>query len=276
MLKTPPNNVQVGFETITPDMAARMLENNPRNRSVRPDVVTKYAKDLKSGSWQMTGDTIKFDRNDALLDGQHRLYAIITSKKPMETVVVRGLDPNVIENIDNATGRTPADVLKILGFKYSIISAATARWLASIKYNSPKASSITRTMILDFAHKHQKGIEESAAWYYRLPLDARGAGPTPAMLVTMHYIGSKLLKKPKVADAFMGVFETGDGTYTGDPARKLREHLMRKKFRHEPIHRYEHMYGTIWAWNKFVLHRPGNEINFDNQIKINGLDLKRI
>jgi hypothetical protein len=64
---------------VTPELAARWLKNNFRNRSVREDVVSAYARDMANGRWVYTHQGIAFNDRDELIDGQHRLHAVILS-----------------------------------------------------------------------------------------------------------------------------------------------------------------------------------------------------
>lgn len=87
----------VEVEIITPDSAEAYLANNAHHRKVKQKKVNEYAKDLIYGTWRLNGKTITFDSNGRLLGGQHRLHAVVQSGKSLTTLVVRGLDPEIIE-----------------------------------------------------------------------------------------------------------------------------------------------------------------------------------
>ena len=92
----------VEVEIITPDMADSYLQHNAHHRKVKQKKVDQYVRDLQEGDWHLNGKTITFDSNGRLLGGQHRLHAVRKSGIPMTTLVVRGLDPEIIEtNLDN-------------------------------------------------------------------------------------------------------------------------------------------------------------------------------
>lgn len=112
-------------ELITPQIAKEMLGANSKNRKVKADRVKKYAIDIELGKWvQNTGESIKIASSGELLDGQHRLMAIIKADKPIEMLVVRGLDENVFKVIDSGVSRSSADVLAIQGIKSQHACAA--------------------------------------------------------------------------------------------------------------------------------------------------------
>ena len=63
---------------VTPEMATEWLRHNhPKNRKLDRRTVSEYARLMKSGDFYETSDTIRFDTNGTLIDGQHRLSAIV-------------------------------------------------------------------------------------------------------------------------------------------------------------------------------------------------------
>ena len=74
--------------TITPSMAEEMLSKNKSNRKLRNTVVNSYASQMASGKWHLTGQGITFGKNGQLLDGQHRLSAIVLANTAVEMLVV--------------------------------------------------------------------------------------------------------------------------------------------------------------------------------------------
>lgn len=81
---------------ITPEIAEQYLEKNKGNyRSINRSRVLAYAEDMASGNWVQNGEAIKFSENGMLIDGQHRLQAIIQSGKTIEMPVITGIDNDV-------------------------------------------------------------------------------------------------------------------------------------------------------------------------------------
>lgn len=85
---------------VTPQLAAEFLEKNANNRSLSNAVVEHYAMQMRSGKWIANGETIKFGSNGELVDGQHRLQAIIQSGVTVTMVVVTGVPEGSKETID--------------------------------------------------------------------------------------------------------------------------------------------------------------------------------
>jgi hypothetical protein len=113
------NVISVWIE-VTPDMAHRWLKTNFRNRPVTPDTVLSYARDMALGRWQPTHQGIAFNDRDELIDGQHRLIAVIKCGLTVRMMVTFGL-PSEIEGaevttmdcVDRGRTRSVADQLKI-------------------------------------------------------------------------------------------------------------------------------------------------------------------
>lgn len=102
---------------VTPALAEEWLEYNLMNRQLNDPVndrtVASYARDMKAGSWHLTGDPIKFDKDGILLDGQHRLWACVTSGVEFETAVVFGVDPDARIVIDTGKKRSLGHYLQM-------------------------------------------------------------------------------------------------------------------------------------------------------------------
>jgi hypothetical protein len=115
---------------IGPDKAKELLENNGVNRRLRPHLVDSYAEDMRQGLWnEDTADLIKISKTGRLLDGQHRLSAIIEADTIMELDVATGLDDKAQRVMDQGSGRTASDVLGMEGYSNTAIAGGVARWV---------------------------------------------------------------------------------------------------------------------------------------------------
>lgn len=78
-------------EHITPVTAKDYLAKNKRNRPIRDAVVTLYSLDMKNHNWLFNHQGIAFNERGELVDGQHRLAAIIKSGETVLMNVTTGL-----------------------------------------------------------------------------------------------------------------------------------------------------------------------------------------
>lgn len=114
--------------TITPDVAAHWLEAyNTHNRGLRERFVQALAADIAAGQWRLNGASISFDAGGVLLDGQHRLWAIVTADMAVPSLVTIGLSPNAQEIIDTGLRRSFSDVLHLRGESNTSKLAALVR-----------------------------------------------------------------------------------------------------------------------------------------------------
>lgn len=124
-----PRGIETEFVKITPERATELLAANAVNRTIRPRLVASYAEDMREGLWRVTGEAIKVSRTGQLLDGQHRLSAIVEYGKPMEMLVVSGLEDRAQELMDQGAVRTAANALAMHGFQNATLTSSIARWL---------------------------------------------------------------------------------------------------------------------------------------------------
>ena len=102
--------------TMTPAQAAELLSTiNTHNRNLSKAKVTKLTHVIVNGDWLLTHQGIAIDSNGVLLDGQHRLAAIVRSKKTVEILVSKNCDPASFPVIDTGSRRSAADAVFIAG-----------------------------------------------------------------------------------------------------------------------------------------------------------------
>lgn len=156
--------VTVSIERITPSLAERMLETNVSNREMKREPI---ARAIASGEWMLNGATIVFSDTGVLLDGQNRLKACISSDRPIDTIVVRGLPALSQTAMDVGVKRQAADFLRMQGYADSKMLAAigatlyrkTCNGIESC-FNRSSSDEITLFSILRFT---QDNYEEKIA-----------------------------------------------------------------------------------------------------------------
>ena len=82
----------VEIEDITPEKAVEYLDNNFKHREIKQTRVDKYVASMTEGNWKFNGKVITFNKDGVLLNGQHRLTAVVQSGVPLRTLVVRGIE----------------------------------------------------------------------------------------------------------------------------------------------------------------------------------------
>jgi hypothetical protein len=117
--------------TIDPNKAKSFLTVNKGNRPVSETLVNQFADDMRAGRWKLNGDAIRFDEDDMLIDGQHRLYAIVKSGVTLQMFCIQGLPHEVFDTIDTGKRRSNSDILALRGEKNTNVLAGAIRILAN-------------------------------------------------------------------------------------------------------------------------------------------------
>lgn len=71
--------------SVDPKQAKLWLSNNPNNRPINLLKVNSFANMMKNGLWNLKESTpIQINKNGALINGQHRLLAILQTGLTIE------------------------------------------------------------------------------------------------------------------------------------------------------------------------------------------------
>jgi hypothetical protein len=116
-------------QLITPQIAESMLKLNiANNRPISMATINQYTIDMLQEKWLSTGDSIKFDNEGNLSDGQHRLHAIVKSGVSIEMWVCTNLNKEALKFIDTGRKRSAADLLHMSniggGYATDLVSVA--------------------------------------------------------------------------------------------------------------------------------------------------------
>lgn len=160
-----PFNVEI--VEITPSMATSWLDRGGLNRISTKNRVYKYANSIRRGEWRLTGDSIKLDPSGNVIDGKHRLMAIVEAGMPIRSLVIRGVEAEVFPVLDSGKNRTPADIMGIAGYKNRVAIASAARALilieASGRLDPPgrrEYEALTsHSALLKYAQEHPEIVE---------------------------------------------------------------------------------------------------------------------
>lgn len=124
------SSVTTTIEWITPVMAQEYLTYNVKNRNISATAIANFVAGIRLGEWdEPNGESIIFGDDDSLLDGQHRLLAIIQAGKTIPLIVVRGVSAEKRHTIDTGMKRTFGHTLAMAGEKHVNTLAAALRWL---------------------------------------------------------------------------------------------------------------------------------------------------
>jgi hypothetical protein len=111
--------MQPTIESITPEIASRYLETaHPTLRKVIRSNVERFATVMRGGCWNQSPDAVAFDIDGSLINGRHRLLAVVKSRVTVPMLVVRELPRRAFESIDIGTCRSTRATVLAHGASY--------------------------------------------------------------------------------------------------------------------------------------------------------------
>jgi hypothetical protein len=236
--------------SISPRRASLWLKNNTRNRKLTESLVNSYARAMTAGEWLVNGKTIVFDGYPdkdkcRLMDGQHRLEAIVRSGVTIESFVVFGADPESFHTLDTGKRRTFADVLGMMGHSNCSSLAAGVRWVW--RYLNGMHRTHMRIGYAPLIHELLATLKK----YPELAVCAQTRGPRllpPGLCLFARW----LLSKPDKPTADIFFARLGDGADLGEdsPIRRLRSRLEQNRGSRTSNLKQEFILAlTFKAWN---------------------------
>lgn len=214
------------METITPETAVKYLEKNKRNRPHREAVSDKYSVMMKGNQWVPTHQGIAFDEEGWLLDGQHRLQAIIKAGMPVTIMVTRGvtasidngIEVNAMDVIDAGKPRSVGDQLHLVhGVVGGNQVAAALNVIAEFATGRLSSLSTPQAVaIMEIYGKHIDIIRELIG-----VLKPARKGPVVGAMAFAR------ASHPKEIDEFATMVGHGENLKRGQPAFTFREWLIK-------------------------------------------------
>ena len=215
--------------TITPEMSAIFLSNNTNNRKVTERNVTAIARALSNNEWALNGETIKFDVDGNVIDGQHRLLACVRTGIPFESYIIKNLPSESFTTIDIGSKRTASDILSIHEAPNATNLAAIIKCYVEARYNksySPGSIYATNEQILN-------EYKTNPELYQRLAVAYQVIGKfvtSPFMAICKSAIEAY---GDHWFDECMAKIKTGQNLEYGDPCLALREWSINSKANHD-------------------------------------------
>lgn len=215
------SEIKSTVEIVTPEIASSWLFNNTNNRRQKKSVIGNFSNAMLRGDW-LVGQPIMFDVNGRLIDGQHRLLAVIKAGIPIKFLVVRNCLPESFDKLDIGSRRTNSDILYMEGSKYSeilapalsIIDAYNCGQLQLFQERAPTPTQCLKLLA------NNKGIKDSVEFICGLP---NRYVLSYSIAAFCHYLFSKT-DSEKATDFFNGLYQ-GNNLQEGSPILVLRNKL---------------------------------------------------
>jgi hypothetical protein len=262
--------MQLEFQVITPDYAAELLANhNPNNRPLSRNHVTFIAQEMERGTFRAdNGDSIRFGADGNIIDGQHRLAAIVRSGKTVMMLVARGIEGDAFATIDIGKSRSISDIVGID--------------LRSAGINTPRGSVSSARLLLEYESRFSSGATATLTGSRRCvaPVDmVRATCRRPGFIDAVERaakIASKMmivstapmavaliaceLDSKAACDAYLHRLQTMEGLQPGAPEHSVDRALRTWKIGGSTLQRSA--YGQLFALLRgYIASRDGRQLN---------------
>jgi hypothetical protein len=248
--------IRSGVEKISPQLADAILsasKDHVKNRNVKDHHVEWLAGQMKAGKWMTNGEPIILDDEGLLLDGQHRLWAVVMADVTIETVVTRGVDRATFPTIDTGAVRNAADVIGMAGEVNGVVLASVLGWMH--RYESGKmlwavkGSGFTSAIGLQILKKHT-GVREEVAWACSVRSNVILSKIPKSPLAFLKYVFTAY--KPNKASEFFDFLGDIRMDSMGTPTRVLRDWILKNERSRAPATTLELMAVMVKAWTAFL------------------------
>ena len=203
---------------VTPAIAKEWLDkSNNKNRPLDKRRVKFYTESMRLGKWAATGEPLIFGTDGGLLNGQHRLSAVVASGESIDFMVTFGVEPTAFRNADRPKPRSFSDHLAVEGVSdHHTLSSAVAL-LQKMENNFSESSALARYDDLDEILAHHPGLSSTPS--------RTGAGLIPSSCCrVLWYITHRA--EPNIAPEFWRLFISGAGLDNGSPILALRNKIL--------------------------------------------------
>jgi hypothetical protein len=211
---------------ITPVLAAEWLKLNRKNRKLKYETMLAYARDMKNNAWYLTHQGVAFDAEGNLIDGQHRLEAVVNSKRAVNMFVSAGWPTGnnggkhkTMDAVDRGVNRSIADQLRL---QHDIMDAARvvqiANSIAAACLGSQRVRKSSTACVLSVVDLYAPQIK----FVLENPIKTHGlkSATVAAVLVLARAAW------PDKTDDFMTRLKTGENLTRDNPILHLRNYLM--------------------------------------------------
>lgn len=262
--------VIVGEVIITPEAADKILREHNRpegNRRILATQLSLLSRSILAGDFILTGETIIFDTNGNVINGQHRLTACVEANRSIPALVVLGVAANAFSVLDQHAKRTVGQVLQMLNHTNANALGASLMVLnnflsTGIMYRAGHGMTVGENLRLLAEHP---GLHNTIAFLGSHAKGTRLFGSTSIPIVG-HYVFRHI--DPAAADLFFASFidfKIPDGVQWEAP------HLLLKRLSSAGMDRGKKLVPRlvsallIKAWNAYYENRPCKVLKFSDE-----------
>jgi hypothetical protein len=250
--------VVVSAQRVSPEMAAAWLGKGlDGQRPLNKKHVIRLASEMVAGRWMLNNDAVCFDRDGRVINGQHRLSAVVASGATVPMMVVHGMEAEAFAHMDRPRIRSGGDMVAMTGAKNAVLAAAITHIVVRYEQGAIDSGGWPSLSLAEVHAEYlarRDGIDAAASVTRGIP---RALGLRPSVVGASHYILAKI--DPRRGPAFIEGLLHGVGDERA--AIDLRESIISrgKNSRRRP---FEQLAIIIKQWNKRDAERRASNAYF--------------
>lgn len=250
--------------SVTPEMARKWLGRNAGNRPLKTTHVGRLANAIRGGKWKLTGDPIRFSDTGKLIDGQHRLQAIVDAELPVQCVVMHGLNDDIFDVIDSGSPRSKADAV-FIKYQLPVAKSGLLSSTANIAHQYASGSTSLRGKVatddlLQFIDSNPDIIDAVNYIYDTTPHENPVA---KSIAAAFYFFASR--KDRQLADAYILRFMVGAVEGANDNLLYLRNFCFNARAARRPVQVGDIFGRLVIVWNS---ERRGKPIKHPHNIRV--------
>jgi hypothetical protein len=241
---------------MTPEKARALIENGDNNRPLTANHVEMLAHQMKKGFWVLNGQPIILDADGYVLDGQHRLHAVVASGVTVDLLLVEGVPSAAFSTIDNNKTRNPADALACMGVpNYTDVSSLL---LFIERYETTKCHSLSRRFTQAQAVDALKRHPQAVSCVHEFHKYSKGLLPTGSVFGIAYYSKQP---KSKIHD-YLSQVTSGVCKSSTSAAARMASRMIQNKTTKAKLPTLTVQALSVIAWNYFAEDREPTFIRF--------------
>jgi len=244
--------VKASVVYLDPTLARQLYDGNAENqRRVSSSNLRKVEESIKSGLFALNGESIIQSVSGKLLNGQHRVLAVLNTGIGIWTVLVLNVPDEYFHTIDSGKSRSFSDVCQISGDSDARNVSTTILRLA--EYYTDSRSVGTMQAI---PHARLQQVKEMCG-DVTASISAVVASSNVMSRSRTAWLYHVVSTQSKArADEFFGALANGESLSSISPVYHLRERMLREKGAKAKLQNREALALLIKAWNVFIEERP--------------------
>tara|TARA_R110000796_G_scaffold88978_1_gene192349 strand:+ start:3586 stop:4509 length:924 start_codon:yes stop_codon:yes gene_type:complete len=264
------NTVQM-YVNIGPKLATKLLTFYKINRTTKKNNLKNIVNDMINGNWKFDASPIKFNEDNDLIDGEHRLKAIEITEKTFLFTVTLGLSRDVFKILDSGIIRSPGDVFQCAGIPNALNAASITASIYAFKNGKfsdagNKVNKLSKSELL-IHYRTLRGIQNSIKFAHKV--HKSGDGYVKFNTVALfHYLFGEV--DEKLAEDFMTQLATGREIGMKSPVGALRKKINDRKMDKNLAYTDKNKILDIcYCWEKFINNETIKQIKLPKNYQIN-------